>query len=95
MADYQVFLHLVAPDGTIIAQADGTPAGRYPTSQWRPGAVVADRRLLRPPAPPAPGEYTVRVGLYRLDDLARLPVTPAADDVADDSLRLLSVQWGE
>ena len=95
MADYQVFLHLVAPDGMIIAQADGMPAGHYPTSQWRPGAVVADRRLLRPPTPPAPGEYTVRVGLYRLDDLARLPVTPAADDVADDSLRLLAAQWGE
>lgn len=94
-ADYQVFLHLVALDGTIIAQADGTPAERYPTSQWRPGAVVADRRLLRPETPPPPGDYAVRVGLYRLSDLARLPVTPAGEDVADDSLRLLVAQWDE
>jgi hypothetical protein len=33
-----------------------------------------------------PGEYHVRVGLYRLPDGARLPVTPADERVANDGV---------
>jgi len=73
---YQVFVHLVC-SGQLAAQSDGAPAGgRYPTDQWRPGAVVADVHTLTWPAP-LEGQCELIAGLYRLDDLARLHVSPA------------------
>lgn len=67
-ADYQVFVHLRAADGSqSIAQADGPPLGGwYPTSWWPVGEVVVDRRSFALPADVAPGRYTLVVGLYDL-----------------------------
>jgi 4-amino-4-deoxy-L-arabinose transferase-like glycosyltransferase len=48
--EWSVFLHLVGPDGRIVAQRDGPPAGgTAPTSSWLPSEVVIDRRTLRAP----------------------------------------------
>ena len=38
----QVFVHLVAPDGAIVAQSDAVPAGGYDTARWVPGEVIVD-----------------------------------------------------
>ncbi len=85
--DYQVFVHLVGADGAVIQQRDGAPVdNRYPTGQWRVGVPVADTHTFSLEPPPA---YTLRVGLYRLSDLTRLPVTPADERVTDSSLRLV------
>lgn len=86
-ASYQVFVHAVC-GGAPAAQSDSAPAGgRYPTDQWRPGAVVADAHALAWDTPPA-GPCELVAGLYRLGDLARLPVSPAGARVRGDSLLL-------
>lgn len=78
--DYTVFAHVLTADNTKAAQGDGPPMmGWYPTSQWAPGQVVEDRRTIPLPAEAALREgLTVAVGLYRLGDGSRLPVTTTA-----------------
>jgi len=76
--DYQVFLHLGAPDAPPLAQNDGPPKnGLSPTSTWSVGQRVVDRRVLLLPDALPPGRYLVTAGLYRLSDGSRLPVSGA------------------
>jgi len=64
-AIYAVFNHLVAADGTLVAQADGWPQeGRMLTIQWQAGEYIEDGYLLEIPADAPPGPYTLYVGLY-------------------------------
>ncbi|MFN8532327.1 MAG: glycosyltransferase family 39 protein [Dehalococcoidia bacterium] len=66
--DLTVFVHLVDPSGNLVAQRDSQPAaGGYPTGRWRAGEYLRDFYDLDLPTGLAPGEYTVRVGLYRPD----------------------------
>lgn len=77
-ADYTVFVHILDAPGQRVAQVDGPPAGGiYPTSLWNAGEIIRDVRPL-PELPP--GNYTVKVGLYRLDSGARLPLPGSPDD---------------
>ncbi len=73
---YKVFLHLLAPDGQLVAQRDGEPGGgSRPATGWAAGEVVIDNHGLLLPAGLPPGEYTLRVGLYdAFDPAARLAV---------------------
>ena len=72
--DYQVFVHVLAQDGTIITQADHGPKdGRYPTSAWQPGEVIRECFAVDAAGVPA-GDWQVGLGLYNLDDGQRLPV---------------------
>jgi Flp pilus assembly protein TadD len=86
--DYQMFIHVLDIDGHIVAQRDTAPVdNRYPTSQWRAETLIEDRHVIALDEPLPPGEYHAVVGLYRLSDGARLPVTPAEDErVANDSV---------
>ncbi|MCS6772623.1 MAG: hypothetical protein NZ693_00710 [Thermoflexales bacterium] len=62
--DYTAFVHLVAPDGRVVAQSDAQPRqGAYPTSLWVRGEVVAEERSLGIEGLP-PGEYELRAGMY-------------------------------
>ena len=62
---YAVFNHLIAADGTRVAQVDGWPLeGRMLTTQWQPGEYIRDSYLLQIPPDAAPGPYTLYVGLY-------------------------------
>lgn len=74
---YKVFVHLYAAlDAPPVAQQDGEPGGgRLITSEWTPGARMADNHGLWLPADLPPGEYTLVVGLYNLFDSTRLPIT--------------------
>lgn len=73
--DYTVFVHLRDATGTTVAQHDGQPlGGDYPTSRWRPGEVVIDPHVVMLPTDLAVGEYTIWVGMYRLDTMERLPL---------------------
>jgi hypothetical protein len=72
--DYTTFLHLRSSANEQVAQKDSPPAaGRYPTSLWSPGEVIADEIIL-PLDQLAPGEYTAVVGLYEPATGARLAV---------------------
>jgi len=65
--DYTVFVHLLAEDGSKIAQRDTRPCdGTCPTDSWRPGEIVVDRYPLDLPADPAEPTQ-LAVGLYQLE----------------------------
>jgi hypothetical protein len=92
--DYTVFVHLLDSSGHIVAQRDSPPqAGRYPTSLWDAGEVIADSCEITIPRDIAPGEYPIEVGMYFLPTLERLPVAnetgqPLGDRVLLESLRV-------
>jgi hypothetical protein len=70
--DYKVFVHLLGPQGQIIAQHDSWPVeNRYATSLWDVGEIVSDRHSLVVGDLPA-GRYQIAVGMYDLRTLARL-----------------------
>jgi hypothetical protein len=71
-ADYTVFVHLAAPDGSPYAQDDCQPQrGAYPTSFWDVGEVVADPHTILIPELP-PGDYPLVAGMYLLETGERL-----------------------
>jgi 4-amino-4-deoxy-L-arabinose transferase-like glycosyltransferase len=87
--DYQVFVHLMGPDGRPVAQGDKSPLdGDWPTSAWEPGQTFRDDYQIEIPADLSPGAYELRVGLYRLADFTRLPVQGPEGRVADSAIIL-------
>jgi hypothetical protein len=86
---YAVFNHLVAPDGSIVAQADGWPqGGRMLTTQWQAGEYVEDGyRLTIPPHAP-PGPYTLYVGIYNAADDVRQLAFQNGQRLPDDRLAI-------
>ncbi|MGC9520943.1 MAG: glycosyltransferase family 39 protein [Anaerolineae bacterium] len=72
VADYTVFVHLIRPDGTRIAQHDHIAgADAYPTSRWQPGTRLRDRFFLNVGSDGCPG-CLLHVGLYTPEQ--RLPL---------------------
>lgn len=91
--DYQVFTHLVEGGGRLIAQHDGPPAeGDCRATLWGPGLVVVDRHPIALPAGLPPGSYEVRVGLYDLRTVQRLPVTAAGGGEVGPDYALVRLQ---
>lgn len=89
--DYTVFVHLRAADGVTITQRDSRPLdGIYPTSRWRPAETVIDPQPVRLPDHPLPGDYTLWVGMYRLETMERLPVTDVT--AGESAIRLGTVR---
>jgi hypothetical protein len=82
---YRVFLHLIDPEGNLVAQSDGIPDDwTRPTTGWVPGEVITDPRSLTVPEGAQPGDYRLVAGLYdpageRLTDSdgdSAVPVAP-------------------
>ncbi len=87
--DYQVFLHLIDYNGDLVFQRDGGPVdGAYPTSQWRVNTTIADRHVIPLSDQLEANSYQMRVGLYSLPDVTRLPITPLGEQVENDSVLL-------
>lgn len=83
---YTVFVHVVAADGTVVAQADSPPQeGFAATNLLLPRQQAEETRSVPLPAGLAPGAYAVRLGLYDPATQTRLPVSidgaPAGDSV--------------
>jgi len=73
---YTVFVHLTRPDGQVVAQQDGLPAGgTRPTDTWTVGEIVVDKHELRVDSRVPAGDYQLRVGLYAADTGQRVPVS--------------------
>jgi hypothetical protein len=71
---YTVFVHVLGPDGQLIAQADSPPcSGRCPTYGWVAGEYLADQRAFTLPADAPAGPCRIAVGLYDLVTGERLP----------------------
>jgi hypothetical protein len=78
----QVFVHLLDTSGKIAAQHDGEPVGSlWPTHLWRSGDVVRDERVLAPAPSLAPGQYTLKVGMYNARTGTRLTTADGQDAV--------------
>jgi len=85
--DFTVFVHLRNATNQTITQADGQPVGgSFPTSQWRTGDIVWDRRSLTVPASTPAGRYHLVVGLYRRETLVRLPAQTRAGRAESDEV---------
>ena len=77
-----VFAHLISPDGQLVAQSDGDPVnGLAPSFTWTPNVPVIGRHALLVGGALPPGDYVVRVGLYRQDDQTRVLTSTGADAV--------------
>jgi 4-amino-4-deoxy-L-arabinose transferase-like glycosyltransferase len=92
--DYTVFTQLWDSAGQVSAQLDSQPAsGTRPTSGWKSGDVVLDRKALLLPPDLPPGDYTLQVGLYDLGTLQRLTLTqPGSAQDGADHVELGTVQ---
>ncbi len=85
--DYTVFIHLRDAAGRTVAQQDYQPFdGAFPTSVWRAGQTMREERALVVPADAPPGRYELRVGMYRLETMERLPVV---DDASGENAIVL------
>jgi len=71
-ADYTVFAQILAADGHLVAQHDGTPAaGARPTRGWLEGEIVTDVHLMAFREPYG-GPATIVVGLYNAASVDRV-----------------------
>lgn len=89
-SSYTVFTHIVADDpAQKIGQRDQLPvAGNKPTPTWRRGDLITDSYAVPIGPNTRPGSYRVIVGLYRLETLARLPITLGGEPVGADYYEL-------
>jgi 4-amino-4-deoxy-L-arabinose transferase-like glycosyltransferase len=77
---YTVFVHLIGPDGQIIAQADRPPEGGfYPTWGWDVGEPVEDFYPLELPADLPEGDYRLVAGFYQPEDFQRPLLVDGSD----------------
>lgn len=91
--DYAVFIHLINSADVIAAQSD-TFAGSsgIPTSQWRPGDVIAETYVVEVgPTAYTPDNAVLWVGLY-LPGQPRLPARSTEGQLARDAVRLSAIQ---
>ena len=76
--DWVQFLHFVHEETGALWNHDQQPLGaRLPTRLWYEGMLDSETWQFTLPAELPPGRYAIYTGLYRLSDLARLPVTDA------------------
>jgi hypothetical protein len=92
--EYSVSLVLLTPSGDLIGQEDSYPGlGSYPTSQWNPGDVVADRCWVRvKPRARAPTVGWVGVSVYHLPTMERLPAARDGLPAEQVFLQLVKVE---
>jgi hypothetical protein len=86
---HQVFFHLTAADGTILAQDDGLPGRRAiaaPSGTWLPGEIIVDPHHVPLPAE-LPDGVTIRTGLYIPGTGVRLPIL-RDEQMVGDAVRL-------
>jgi 4-amino-4-deoxy-L-arabinose transferase-like glycosyltransferase len=63
--DYWAFVHLLDPEGEIVAQHDGVPGqGELPALGWLPGEYLLDAHSIYLPVGLTGGVYRLRVGLF-------------------------------
>jgi hypothetical protein len=86
--DYTIFVHLFNASGVKLAQADGPAANNTFSSRWwRKGDTVVDPHTFELPAGMPAGDYTIKYGLYRPSDGARMPAfTSDGQPIGDAAL---------
>lgn len=82
--DYQSFLHILAVDGTLVAQSDHLNPGDFPTRRWPLDKYVRDEHQFTLPTDIPPGEYAVKAGFWVQADGWRLPLLDESGEQIDD-----------
>jgi len=87
-----VFVHLIGPDGRLVAQQDVEPV--IPTTTWVPGVEVVDPHQVTIPADQPAGRYQLRTGMYpQGQPNSRLPVVDAGFTTAEwDSILVAEME---
>ena len=89
--DYTVFTQVLGPDGVVIGQHDGLPAGgALPTPMWDVGEIIPDRHLIDFPTL-QPGTYRLIVGMYDSTTGVRLPIQDSNGAPLGDYIQLDTV----
>lgn len=81
LPDHRVTLQMRGADQRVTTLADDGPVhGRYPTSQWQAGELVADRLALRIPPDTPPGSFALEVQVdgWTAQSLGRFDVEAVA-----------------
>ncbi len=86
---YKVFVHLVDPEGHILAQDDREPGqGEHPTTSWLAGETITDPHTLSFPITDHPGPYGLEVGLYDPITGRRVPFVDETGRIVTDHITL-------
>ena len=75
-----IFVHLLAPDGQVVAQWDGLDV---PVEGWREGDILLQAASFELPADLPPDQYWLQTGVYNPKTMERLPVLVDGDSIAD------------
>jgi hypothetical protein len=86
--NFQSFVHLLGPDGALVAQSDRLNPGEFPTRRWPLDKYVRDVHQFQLPANLPPGEYTLTAGLWVQTEGWRLPLRDASGVQLDDKATL-------
>ncbi len=89
--NFQSFVHLLRPDGTLATQSDHLNPGEFPTRRWPLDKYVRDVHILQlPPDLPA-GDYQITAGLWVQSEGWRLPLLDENGRQLDDKALLTSL----
>jgi hypothetical protein len=86
--NYQSFLHILSPDGVLVAQSDHLNPGDFPTRRWPTDKYVRDVHTFTLPADLPPGDYPIKTGLWVQTEGWRLPLLNASGQQIDDAYLL-------
>ncbi len=89
--NYQVFVHVLGPDG-IIAQSDKLNPGDYPSRRWPDDKYVRDEHEIVLPLDLSPGQYEVTSGVWVQSDGWRLPLLDEQGVQVGDSFTLFNLE---
>lgn len=84
---YVTFVHLLAPEGTLLSQVDTIPGyGKNPTTAWLPGEYICSSYEL---PVPTDGSYLISLGAYDPATEERLPLQDEAGNPLGDSFKII------
>ena len=89
--NYQSFVHLLRPDGSLVTQSDHLNPGDFPTRRWPQDKYVRDVHLLQLPPDLPPGDYTLTAGLWVQTEGWRLPLLDGDGVQVDDKATLFTL----
>jgi hypothetical protein len=75
-----LFTHMLAPDGTLLAQADQLDV---PGFAWQAGDTFVQLHEFKVPEATAAGSYPLSIGLYLRGTRQRLPISTNNEPIGD------------
>ena len=88
--NYSVFVHLIGPEGDLVAQDDRQP--HLPTDRWNEGIEIVDPHQLTIPAGSSPGRYQLRTGMYRAGEPGNRLLVVDAGETTEEANSILIVE---